>query len=105
VHKLILSCVVGILVATGTAPASATDVEVFTKFARKFTAADIGLKTRSLCVCQDGSSLNGLGGYVIAKPVTSSITRVQVSCIVPMFANDGTLLNNLICSTFNAVGK
>jgi len=106
VHKLILSCVLGIVVAASTSAAfAATDLEVFTKFARKFAADDVGARKKSLCACQDGSSVNGVAGYVIAKPNSSGITRVELRCVVPTFANDGTFLSNSFCATFTAVGK
>jgi hypothetical protein len=107
VHKLILSCVLGFIVAGSTRAAFAakTDVQVLTKFAHKFAAADVGAKPKSLCVCQDGTNLNGSGGYVIAKPNISSITRIEIRCIVPTFANDGSFLSELACATFTAIGK
>lgn len=102
-HKILLTIL--LLAASATAPLAATDAEKLATFAHKFTAANVAAKARGLCVCQDGSSVNGVAGYLIAQSITSSITRVEVRCSVPTFSNAGDEISRLSCATFTAIGK
>lgn len=106
-RRLITLVTVLLVGSTGLAAAADTDLDKFTKFARKFAGADAAAKPKGLCVCQDGSALNGVAGYVIAPIEISSITRVALRCSVPTFSSgaDHQELSRTNCSTFVAVGK
>lgn len=93
--------------AASLALAADTDLDKFTKFARKFAAADAAAKPKGLCVCQDGSALHGAAGYLIAPIEISSIARVALRCSVPSFSSgaEHQELSRTNCLTFVAVGK
>lgn len=93
--------------AASLAFAADTDLDKFTKFARKFAAADAAAKPKGLCVCQDGSALHGAAGYLIAPIEISSIARVALRCSVPSFSSgaEHQELSRTNCLTFVAVGK